>query len=291
MKKVLAPAQNPGEPVSTTAPGIAFVYSGAGGKRHEIAEELYRTEPVFRLVLDRCDELLRKERGESLLDVMFSGGDNLERLDQLEWGNPSSFAVEIALTALWESIGIHPRAVLGQGIGEIAAAHTAGVLTLEDGLRLAAALTGPGAALPIVPVKAPALTLVSGATGRLIHDSGQLDNSHWRRLVTGGRAFEAGLQVLVETGAGLAVTLGSDMQFREAAETVQITILDGLQESHNDSSDGNDSFVGAVAAAYEAGAQVDFRGLFAGEERRRIAVPGYPFQRRSFWVQRRRAAP
>ena len=291
LKRVLASARAQGDPASAAGSGIAFVYAGAGGQWAGMAEELYRTEPVFRTVLGRCDELLRQERGESLLDVMFSGGDHLERLDQLEWGNPASFAVEIALTALWESVGIRPRAVLGQGIGEIAAAHTAGVLTLEDGLRLAAALTGPGAALPIVPVKAPALTLVSGATGRLVHDSGELDNSHWRQLVAGGRAFQDGVQVLPETGVGLAVMLSPAMQFREAAETMQIPVLDGLQQSHNDSSDGNDSFAGAVAAAYETGAPVDFRGLFAGEERRRIAIPGYPFQRRSFWVQRRRATP
>ena len=291
LKRVLASARTQGEPASIAGPGIAFVYTGAGGQWAGIAEKLSRTEPVFRTVLDRCNELLMDERGESLLDVMFSGGDNLERLDQLEWGNPASFAVEIALTALWESVGIRPRAVLGQGMGEIAAAHTAGLLTLEDGLRLAAALTGPGAALPIVPVTAPALTLVSGATGRLVHDSGELDNSHWRQLVAGGRVFQDGVQVPPEAGVGLAVMLGPAMQFREAAETMQIPVLDGLQQSHNDSSDGSDSFAGAVAAAYEAGAPVDFRGLFAGEERRRIAIPRYPFQRRSFWVQRRRATP
>ena len=51
--------------------------------------------------------------------------------------------------------------------------------------------------------------------------------------------------------------------------------------------DGEENPVEAVAAAYEAGTQVSFAGLFAGEERRRIAIPGYPFQRRRFWVQGR----
>ena len=44
-----------------------------------------------------------------------------------------------------------------------------------------------------------------------------------------------------------------------------------------------------VARAYEAGATVDFAGLYAEEDRRRIALPGYPFERRRFWVQPKRA--
>ena len=51
--------------------------------------------------------------------------------------------------------------------------------------------------------------------------------------------------------------------------------------------DGAGSFPDAVARAYEAGATVSFAGLFAGESRRRVSLPGYPFQRRSMWVQRR----
>ena len=48
---------------------------------------------------------------------------------------------------------------------------------------------------------------------------------------------------------------------------------------------GAEGFLRAVAAAYEAGATISFAGLFLGERRRRIAIPGYPFQRRRFWVQ------
>ena len=44
-------------------------------------------------------------------------------------------------------------------------------------------------------------------------------------------------------------------------------------------------FIQEVARAYEAGFALDFSGLFAGEARRRISVPGYPFQRRSFWFK------
>ena len=48
--------------------------------------------------------------------------------------------------------------------------------------------------------------------------------------------------------------------------------------------DGGGGFLEAVAGAYEAGLPLSFAGLFAGESRRRIALPGYPFERRRFWV-------
>ena len=50
------------------------------------------------------------------------------------------------------------------------------------------------------------------------------------------------------------------------------------------SSERGTTFVDAVAKAYEAGLNIDFTGLFAGESRRRVSIPGYPFQRRRHWV-------
>ena len=61
-------------PVAATAPKLAFSYAGEGTRRAAMGEILYRTEPVVRAVLDRCDEVFRTERGgTSLLDVMFRG--------------------------------------------------------------------------------------------------------------------------------------------------------------------------------------------------------------------------
>ena len=74
---------------------------------------LYASEPAVRAALDRCDALLREERGASLLDVMFgrpgAGGD----LDDPQWKQPAIYALECALTALWSSVGIRPDVVFG----------------------------------------------------------------------------------------------------------------------------------------------------------------------------------
>ena len=113
-----------------------------------MGEVLYQTEPVVQRVLDQCDRLIQDRRGVSLLDVMFgrknAGGD----LDDTAWTQPAMYALECALVALWDSVGIRPDIVLGHSVGELAAAWAAGVFDLKDGLRLAAVRGELMSALP-----------------------------------------------------------------------------------------------------------------------------------------------
>ena len=118
---------------------VAFVFTGQASQWPGMGRPLYEREPVFRSVLDRCDRLLSRERGVSLLDVMFgeNGTDGL--LDEPTWTQPAIYSLECALVALWESLGVEPSVVVGHSLGEIAAARAAGGFTLEQGLRYASA--------------------------------------------------------------------------------------------------------------------------------------------------------
>ena len=274
-------------------PGVAFLYSGQGGHWVGMGEVLYRTEPAFRAVLDQCDRLLREERNASLLDVMF-GRDGGDDLNDRVWAWPAIYALEAALTALWESIGVCPTMVLGRGIGEIAAAQASGALTLQDGLRLAASLTEPSEDLPQITVTAPNLTWVSSMTGQEVKSAEMLDNSYWRQLASAEVPSQDSIDAVAGTGADLAIELGP----RANSDSISVPMLSSGQRSdqpvvlvdgtlHPGPETGNSAlvFLEAVAAAYEAGVAISFAGLFAGEERRRIAIPGYAFQRRSLWVQ------
>ena len=77
--------------------------------------------------------------GASLLDVLFRRDGAQGTLRDPEWAQPAAYALGCALTALWASVGVRPGAVAGHGVGELAAAWAAGVFSLADGLRLAAA--------------------------------------------------------------------------------------------------------------------------------------------------------
>jgi acyl transferase domain-containing protein/surfactin synthase thioesterase subunit len=115
---------------------IAFLFSGQGSQHVSMGAELYRHQPVYRAVIDRCAALLRDRLELPLLDVLFDNAVAGDAIHQTAYTQPALFAVQAALIELWRSWGVIPDMVLGHSVGEFAAAHCAGVYSLETALFL-----------------------------------------------------------------------------------------------------------------------------------------------------------
>ena len=284
---------------------VAFAYPGTQGFSCAIGEAVYRSEPVARAVLDRCDDVMLRERGTSILDALFRRSEGGDPEDPAT-AYPALYALSCALTAQWASVGIRPSVVLGWGPGAIAAAQAAGVFGLEEGLALAAALgTLQGspsdhddrlvleAALGGIALQAPSVSMLSNVSGRVVESSEDLDLDYWLSQVRGSpdardwreTLARLGIDAIVVTGpeSSLVKALGGRLPDSQETPVVLSTLVS--PSANGEAPDAGPGIVEAVGGAYRAGLDISFSGLFAGEVRRRVALPGYPFQRRRHWIR------
>ncbi|TLW94620.1 amino acid adenylation domain-containing protein [Saccharomonospora piscinae] len=124
-------------------PELCWLLPGQGSQYPGMGAQLYEQEPAFRAVVDDAADILRPELEIDLRELLYPPEDAdperaAEQLRQTSYAQPALFVVQTALaTLLWDR-GARPDAMLGHSIGEITAAHLAGVLDLPDALRLVA---------------------------------------------------------------------------------------------------------------------------------------------------------
>jgi acyl transferase domain-containing protein/acyl carrier protein len=204
----------------TVSHRVAFLFPGQGSQYAQMGRELYESEPEFRTEIDRCYELLLPEL--DLRDRLFSSDPGA--LVPTALAQPALFVLEYALAQLWQSWGVRPEAMIGHSIGEFVAACLAGVMTLEEALKLVVwrgklmQSCEPGAmlsvALPAAQVKpllfsdltlaainAPKLCVVSGSATAIATLEQQLSRSSVvsRRLQTSHAFHSASMEPIVST--------------------------------------------------------------------------------------------
>lgn len=149
--------------------GPVFVFTGQGSQRPGMCQGLLAGEPAFRSVIAEIEPLIAAEAGFSVRE-MLTHPSRLVGVDRIQ---PTLFAVQVALAALWRSWGIEPAAVIGQSLGEVAASVVAGGLSMADGTkvicrrsRLLATISGGAMASVLLDAKAVWATIeAAGADG------------------------------------------------------------------------------------------------------------------------------
>ncbi len=114
-------------------PKVAFVFPGQGSQWTGMGRDLLACSPAFAAELAACDIAIRQEAGWSLLDKLLGDGLDDEGPDVIQ---PTLWAIEVSLAALWCSWGVRPDWVIGHSMGEVAAAYVAGALSMEDAVAV-----------------------------------------------------------------------------------------------------------------------------------------------------------
>ncbi len=122
-----------------TNPQIVFMFSGQGSQYVGMGKELYQRNPVFKLAFDQCNRLFRPFILKSLTELIYSEAASADEIERTLYAQPLIFSVEYSLYKLWEHFGVTPDIVLGHSIGEYAAAAAAGMMSLNDAVKLVAA--------------------------------------------------------------------------------------------------------------------------------------------------------
>ncbi len=180
---------------------LVFVFSGQGGQWYGMGRDLIKQEPFFYNAIENIDQIIHVRFGWSLINVL-RDKESESRLDEIDVVQPAIFAVQVAFAELWQSWGIIPDAVTGHSMGEIAAAHIAGILSLED-------------AIQVVCYRSQLLKQLSGQGSML---ATELSADHAEKLLND---FAKDISIAVISGPASTVLSGNPGTIKKVMESLE----------------------------------------------------------------------
>jgi acyl transferase domain-containing protein/acyl carrier protein len=233
---------------TASPPLVGFLLGGAVAASAGVGRALYGSVPAFRARLDGVATLLDPHLPRPLVEVLCDTDSAWQR-DPV-WAGPVTFSVGFALGELWQSWGISPAAVTGNGTGDLTAACLAGRLSLAEGAALC--ISGGSAGVSAALAAALAADSADAGAGRV-------------RCIPARQDRAAAVVALQQCGCNFVVEIGSQAGGQEPGAAWL-------------------GMLASLASLFCRGAMVDFGALDSDTPHRVVSLPAYPFQRRRYWV-------
>ena len=267
------------------APKVAFVVGSGRCLGTGVGRQLVSTHPQFREILARCDAVLRPLVGQSLMAVLFPDPGTSPETNQSACRPAALLAVEYALAQLWKSWGVKPSSIVARREGCHVAAVLAGVIRLEDGLKLAA-LEGR-----LAEAESRRSTNGEPTAGQIRGEMQELCESIHRAPPTipivASDSVERAERNQDPIDAEILLELGPQSSPIDVVGGKDRLWLAGLAEDRADW----EQMLQTLAQLYTAGVAIDFAAFDAPYCRSKVVLPNYPFQRQRYWIETPIARP
>ncbi len=248
-----------------------------------LGSALYRAVPAFREAVDRCAGIARPHLNQDIRQALWAEGGAPSSLLPAAW-----FTLMYAAGQVWESWGVRPQKLLGQGAGEYVAACLAGALSLEDALSLvlarsrvrsgAATVESFAALVRQFSLGEPYVTLLAPDTAAPLSAGEATNAGYWLRSL--GRPDGGGAPVATLAAPGVTLLNLGPAPLPGVAATACVNVW-----PQPATGDETAALLAALGQVWASGVGVSW-ARFHGEERRlRLALPTYPFERRRYWIE------
>lgn len=287
--------------ISSETSRAAFLFSGESSDGFKFERELYHTEPIFQSEVDLCMECLKNrfQLGDIQPALLTESGHS--QALSLPNRRLLTFIMQYSLGRLLIKWGVSPQAVMGRGVGEYIAACFAGILTLEEALRLV--ISGAKLAtedlskeafrsnrteyltvLDGIALKEGKIPYLSSHSGQWLTPEEEAQRSYWSWLTEKPDRFEEALASLRAKSEWVWLEMGADARSSASLQPLTENQKGAILSLVTSGAETQESLLGALGNLWLAGIELDWERFYGAEKRNRISLPAYPLERKRYWI-------